>query len=684
MSRPSPPEVVHEETLEQNAAQQELARERSRGVKITARPVPGYELQHELGRGAYGEVWLAIDRNTGRKVAIKFFSSHKGLDWPLLKREVDKLVQVVGERRIVHLLKVGWDADPPYYVMEYLEGGSLADRMHDGPLSVRNAVRWFWEVAQALAYLHGKAILHCDLKPANVLLDEGGQIRLADFGQARLSHESGPALGTLFYMAPEQLEAQAKPDVRSDIYSLGALLYAMLTGKPPYATEEASRQLASGDTVSDRLARYREIVEQSPFPDAHHQLPEVDGALTAILDRCLNHDPRERFENVQQLLDALKARFRARQQRPLLIFSLLGPAIVLLALVAIGLWAESEGSRSARKTLTRQLLKDHRESARVMAAAVDRHLSAALRRVERESRHDPLRQELLALEKAAGAGGNQHLASLRQHLDDLYEAYKDRHFYSWVLASSDAKTLVRAPHGVSAIQEDAFEHEWFHGATETSESEAIAPRQQGGLTLAYRGPAPSHPILLAVAAPVRAEKAREHLWDDEVGSGRIIGVLAATLELGTFNKWLDQAEESPAEDGCPDRFTVLMHRDQLVRHPCVAVGLPSPPLAAPEFHDQAAVWRLMMTDTGSTADYADPLRPGQVYLAAWCRLEQNPKWMVIVQQVKSEALRPIDELVERFGLMARIAAAIGLAIVATLWFLILRMTRQATRGQVSQ
>ena len=115
-----------DETLVQSDDQKTRAASRSSGAFV--RPdLPGYEVRERLGAGAYGEVWLAIQTNTGREVAVKFFSRHKGLDWPLLKREVGKLVQVISERRVVHLLEVGWDAEPPYYVMEYL-GGRLSGR----------------------------------------------------------------------------------------------------------------------------------------------------------------------------------------------------------------------------------------------------------------------------------------------------------------------------------------------------------------------------------------------------------------------------------------------------------------------------------------------------------------------------------------------------------------------------
>src|SRR5690606_29741623 len=127
-----------------------------------------------------------------------------GLDWALLSREVEKLAVLYTSRNIVRLLDVGWDHDPPYFVREYLERGSLASRLEDGPLPVEEAVQITKAVARALVQAHGSGILHCDVKPANVLLDASHEPRLADFGQSRLSDDQSPALGTLFYMAPEQ------------------------------------------------------------------------------------------------------------------------------------------------------------------------------------------------------------------------------------------------------------------------------------------------------------------------------------------------------------------------------------------------------------------------------------------------------------------------------------------------
>ena len=255
--------------------------------------VPGYEPRRFLGAGAYGEVWVAIDRTTGRQVAIKFYLHRGGLDWSLLSHEVEKLAFLSADRYVVQLLDVGWDAEPPYYVMEYVEHGSLDDRLAQArPLAGGEATALFREIAVGLMHAHGKGVLHCDLKPANVLLDQDGKPRLADFGQSRLSHEQTPALGTMFYMAPEQADPKAVPDARWDVYALGAIFYAMLTGHPPHRHEQSVTEIESAPHLEDRLARYRRLIAQSPPPSEHRKVRGVDQRLAEIIDRCLAADPQ--------------------------------------------------------------------------------------------------------------------------------------------------------------------------------------------------------------------------------------------------------------------------------------------------------------------------------------------------------------------------------------------------------
>lgn len=122
--------MTTDHTQRQSQSEQEQARDLSLRSSRPPVEVPGYEAHRLLGRGAYGEVWVGLDKNTGRRVAIKFFAHRSGVDWTLLSREVEKLVFLSADRYIVQLLDVGWDSEPPYYVMEYIDNGSLDDLLH--------------------------------------------------------------------------------------------------------------------------------------------------------------------------------------------------------------------------------------------------------------------------------------------------------------------------------------------------------------------------------------------------------------------------------------------------------------------------------------------------------------------------------------------------------------------------
>ncbi len=268
------------------------AEELSMRATVPPSEVPGYRLERLLGQGAFGQVWVGKNLNTGRTVAVKFYLHRSGVNWSLLSREVKHLVSMASNRFIVQVLEVGWDAEPPYYVMEFLENGSLDDLIRSkGNLSVKQASEIFYDLAVGLNHSHGKGVLHCDLKPANVLLDQDMRPRLADFGQSRMSHEQTPSLGTLFYMAPEQADLNAVPDARWDVYALGAILYCMLTGNPPYRTPDMVSTLDTAANLPERLKKYRDALLKSPAPRQHYRVPRIDRELSKLIDRCLANIP---------------------------------------------------------------------------------------------------------------------------------------------------------------------------------------------------------------------------------------------------------------------------------------------------------------------------------------------------------------------------------------------------------
>src|ERR1700722_1602334 len=323
-------------TLVQDQTEITRAAELSRQLETPPARVPGYTLVRSLGDGAYGSVWLAYEENTGKQVAIKFYTHQRGLDWSLPNREVEKLAVLYTSRHIVRLIDVGWNSEPPYYVMEYLASGSLASHLAAGPLPVNEAVRIAEGVLSALVHAHGSGILHCDLKPANVLLDNEFEPRLCDFGQSRLSNEQNPALGSLFYMAPEQADLEAIPDARWDVYALGALLYHMLCGEPPYRTPEIEQAIRAAPNLETKLAVYRQGIRSSGKPLGLRSRSGIDRRLAEIVERCLQVDPEKRYPNAQAVLDTLVLRDRSRARRPLITLGIVGPSLLLMGMALVG------------------------------------------------------------------------------------------------------------------------------------------------------------------------------------------------------------------------------------------------------------------------------------------------------------------------------------------------------------
>ena len=633
--------------------------------------VLGYAVEARLGAGSYGEVWRATDLNTRRKVAIKFFTRATGLELAGLKQEVSKLLEMVTERRVVQLLRVGWDAQPPYYVMEFLPGGSLADRLMTKPLDVDEAVSVFRGVAEALTYLHGKAILHCDLKPGNVLLDERREVRLADFGQARRTTEPGLSLGTFFYMAPEQGEADARPDVRTDIYALGALAYAMLTGAPPYATRAACERLASCGTTAERLQLYRRIIDESPVLRHHRLVPGMDGLFADIVDRCLEPDPTQRFESVPRVLEALEARVRHRTRRPLVLLGLVGSLAVAALLAGVGLWVRGQAMADARAAVTVQTLENVIGYTTLVATVVDRNLSAVRRQVERVAESEEVARLLLA----AVDGARDSVPALQRTAESLFEEFRERSIFNWVLADADAVVLARAPFDSGVVGRQYAYREWFTGVPDVAAELAPAfpaPRQAAGITRAFQSTAAGSPLLVSVASPV---------WAATPGQEkRVIGVVSATLHLATFNAWLAEAEGPSNGSGCPERFAILVNQGQLLRHPCPTADLVLP-VEPSGYFERPHVQRLRSAE--SATDFADPVRDGQSFVAAMAALDDNPDWHAIVQLDRAKAMAPVTSLDESFRLIGALAGGTGLLTLIGLWALLYVLTRETASGRAA-
>ena len=255
------------------------------------RDIPGYRIQRSIGVGGSAQVYLALQHGFGRPVAIKVFTPAAAQSASFRERFLREvaIAKKLDHPNIVRLIDAGWHRDTPYLVTEYLRGGDLNRNLAAG-LHVQNVVMAVKDVAAALDYAHGKGVVHRDVKPENILFKEQGAALLADFGIAALAHEQLlPArrrdriVGTLSYMSPEQL-AGGVLDGRSDLFSLGVVLYRALTGRLPY-------QEVDGCAATSRL--------REPL------LPLQLAAFQSVLRKLLAASPDDRYRSGAELSAAL-------------------------------------------------------------------------------------------------------------------------------------------------------------------------------------------------------------------------------------------------------------------------------------------------------------------------------------------------------------------------------------------
>ena len=307
-----------------------------------------FELLRELGRGGFGLVFEALDRELSRSVAFKAIR-------PGRARALEKLAKPLKEEaeaaarlnhpNVVTLHDSGVHEGTPYLIMELLRGETLAARLRRGPLPPAEALRVALEVARGLEAAHGAGVLHRDLKPGNVFLTGQGTVKLVDFGLASIMGRAALAAGTPAYMAPEQLRAEPE-DARTDVYGAAAVLYESLSGAIPYAVQ------AGRSAVLDP--------GQPPPPP----LPDAPPALVALLASGLARDPASRPQDAAAWLDgllrveqayadraAVEARAERRRRLRWAVWAVGGVAVVLAAgITGVALRARAEAERALRES----------------------------------------------------------------------------------------------------------------------------------------------------------------------------------------------------------------------------------------------------------------------------------------------------------------------------------------------
>lgn len=317
-----------------SAAADLVEQQRLASLELAAPRLDGYEVSELIGEGAYGGVWKAREILTGVIVAIKRLRRQPS---GISREDCERLAGLSAARGIVALRRVHLESEPYCYVMEYVAGGTLAELIDKAPLPFAKAWELFSQMTRAMCYVHKDGVVHCDLKPANILLDTRGEPRISDFGQARGQGPQGSSLGTRFYMPPEQAR-EGQPDTYWDVYALGAILYEMLTQKKPSCNEKIIGQMSppspstSDSEVRDRLEVYARHLEQSPEPTEHRRMRGVDSLAADLINRCLSLDPEARPKDAAAVLEEIVRCDLARRNKPLLFFGFLAPAMLLLLL----------------------------------------------------------------------------------------------------------------------------------------------------------------------------------------------------------------------------------------------------------------------------------------------------------------------------------------------------------------
>src|SRR6202140_5080626 len=270
-----------------------------------------YTIVSKIGEGGMGVVYRARDPKLGRDVAIKVLPASLSENADRLNRFEQK-AQAAGalnHPNILSIYHIGTHDGAPYIVSELLEGETLRERMAAGALPQRKAVDYALQIAKGLAEAHDKGIIHRDVKPDNVFVTDDGRVKILDFGLAKLTStdsaasqtevptrkvntDPGTVMGTMGYMSPEQLKGQPV-DHRSDIFSFGAILYEMLSGKRAFR----------GDSMAETMSA---ILREGP-PDLSETNKTISPALERVVRHCLEKNPAERFHSARDLAFAIES-----------------------------------------------------------------------------------------------------------------------------------------------------------------------------------------------------------------------------------------------------------------------------------------------------------------------------------------------------------------------------------------
>jgi serine/threonine protein kinase len=368
--------------------------------------IPGYEIRERLGSGCSSHVYRAWDRRLQRPVALKVFrTAHLDTELFTRFRSEARAVAALRHSNIIPIHDIGEHEGQPYLSLGYVDGGSLAQRTGGQPYPVRPSAELLVKLAEAVQYAHERGIVHRDLKPSNVMVDRDGEPLIIDFGLAKrlesqagdVSTMVGTVLGTPCYMAPEQAAGRTQEiGPATDVYALGAILYELLTGRPPFRG-------------SSSLETLEQVRSRQPTPPQKLRR-EVPCDLETICLKCLEKDPRRRYASARALADDLACylagqpiaarpvpaweravKWATRQPVRLVVEAVLA-ATILLGLVPT-VWTVGHGQIVGQLQQELELARAEADQARVKALRLEQELEEARRERDRwRLEHDRLQQ----------------------------------------------------------------------------------------------------------------------------------------------------------------------------------------------------------------------------------------------------------------------------------------------------
>lgn len=629
----------------------------------TGRTFGEYEILDRLGEGGAGVVYRAQHRELKRIVALKLLRGGPAASDPERKRfRVEALsVAQLQHPGIVTLYEVGEVEGTPFIAMEYMPARSLADLLKaEGPFDPDRAATCLRTVAEVMHFSHERGVIHRDLKPSNILLDVYNQPRVSDFGLARhldAPNEltaSGDVVGTVRYASPEQLLGRrGGTGAASDIYSLGATLYELLTGRPPF--------------TADSIALLQDQILHREPPPIRLAKPQVPVDLETICVKCLAKEPERRYPSAAELALDLGRYLRRepvlarpvtlwiRAQRWIRRHPRLSIAILTLeCAAAIALFGAWVATRSLERELCEEVLRSNVHAAQGIASTVLWQFATLGESVASFASDSPLRQAL-------ASSDTNRLRDLVRDFCTHHHVGLQGHFNTVVIEDAEGRALAHGPRlfnidGMIFRGRDYFLGARQHGPEARGRDAVHVSRvflsQDDGL---YK---------LAVAAPV---------WDQ----ARFLGVVAATISLrGDLGHPLGDdmrtvvlaapidlnPREQPVSTSGRREFTLVFH--PALQQTNISLRIPDHAMRAvrePRPGGAFALRDTVPTVEAMNQDYADPCAQlGRKWAGRWLAgfaPVGNTECVVIVQQRYSDTLGLVRSLARRFALWGGMAVA---------------------------